>query len=297
MSSRTWGRGGISWTPGDVRAQVYLANHKKSERKRRVVVNWHTGVPRGGPAFPSRARCDSALPPVAAVTEDGHFRAAPIIIEAVDDSTSIAEIKKAIVEKLSSDVPPDRLQLTWWGRKLDDSRQMNTLGSASETTLQLNMRRWPLARPSVEDPPDAPTHCGCTAVRLRALATASKSITLDGLSERTEIRAMRAAVAKTHLAKEVLKAAAAAAAEAGSTDKKKAGVQETSVAEEPAPEKFLLFAVGPDLELESNASTNDMHAHLRTPRGSHGLVHLRDGKTVGDYGLTNDSVVYVCLDK
>jgi len=36
---------------------------------------------------------------------------------------------------------------------------------------------------------------------------------------------------------------------------------------------------------------------LTTPRGTRGLVHLRDGKVLSDYGLVNESVVYVCLDK
>ena len=43
MSSRTWGNGGINWSPGNVQASVFTVYGKETEKKRRVVVNWHTG--------------------------------------------------------------------------------------------------------------------------------------------------------------------------------------------------------------------------------------------------------------
>lgn len=137
---------------------------------------------------------------------------------------------------------------------------------------------------------------------------------------------MRASVCKLTLAKEMWKAAAAAAADAGAGDKKKkdakkdpkAAVAETD--EEITPEKLLMFAEGPDLEAEAEEraaalavakaaaeaaamdggdapAVDESSLPLTTPRGTHGLVHLRDGKVVGDYGLANESIVYVCIDK
>ena len=58
---------------------------------------------------------------------------------------------------------------------------------------------------------------------------------------------------------------------------------------------LLLFSVGPDLEADSILDV-DRGDTLTTPRGTHGLVHLRNGKQLADYGLVTDSLVYVCFD-
>ena len=53
---------------------------------------------------------------------------------------------------------------------------------------------------------------------------------------------------------------------------------------------LLLFAVG--AELEGAAAADEP----TTPRGGHGLVHLRDGHELREYGVGDGDVVYVCLD-
>ena len=53
---------------------------------------------------------------------------------------------------------------------------------------------------------------------------------------------------------------------------------------------LLLFAVG--AELEGAAAADEP----TTPRGGHGLVHLRDVHELREYGVGDGDVVYVCLD-
>ena len=321
MSSRTWGNGGINWSPGNVQASVYTVYGKKTEKKRRVVVNWHTGKldPCGCLASHRERRARPAAHVLyahpttrAAVSDAGNFRNVPFTLDGVDEDTTVGELKTTLTDRLSGDVPPERMKLSRWGAEItDDAKKLGAVASAPEVVFELQVRRRQL--PLRLNPADATgggaaavAPGGCTAVRLRALGAGGKGVKYDGVSDYTEIKALRAAVVNLPIAKEMWKAVAAAAAAAAGGDKKKKDAKAPAEGEEELTvDKLLLFAVGPDLEAEVEAgppaggelAMGSEGALLTTPRGGHWLVHLRDGKLISDYGLVNDSVVYLCLDK
>lgn len=164
-----------------------------------------------------------------------------MVLEAVDDSTPIADVKRLLSEKLGGDTQANRVRLARWGCELDDSQLLRTISSAREVCLEMQIRRRELPRLSTADRanPTAASR-GCRVIRLRVLGTPCNGIKLEGLSEQTEIRTIRSMVAKMPITKELVKARAIALAEANANEKKKA-----ASSKEPG---HVRFASCPELE-------------------------------------------------
>eukprot|EP00966_Prymnesium_polylepis_P028199 652126-Prymnesium_polylepis.1 len=136
MSSRTWGNGGINWAPGNVQAHVFTVYGKKTEvrthtraraneaqrcsqprvhvtqKKRRVVINWHTGEGHPRRSAHSRLRArrfhvsqyNRSAPFLrGAVSDLGNFRNVPVTLEGIDEETTVSDLKTILGDKLSSD--------------------------------------------------------------------------------------------------------------------------------------------------------------------------------------------------
>ena len=67
-------------------------------------------------------------------------------------------------------------------------------------------------------------------------------------------------------------------------------------ADGPPIEAVILLGVGEDLEAPPSPTDEGEGGGPASPARADGLVHLRDGKVLGDYGVPNEAVIYIVLE-
>ena len=187
MSSRTWGNGGIVWSPGQVSANIYV--RQKTDKFRRISINWHT------------------------VSEQGNLKRMTLALDNIDEESTIEQFKAHLTLQIPGGIATERLRLSWWGSELPDSKKLHEIASASEIQLELQVRRRQLpAKSTASDPPTSmtsasdPASLGCTALLLRSIgSTQGRSAVLTGVNDEMDVMAVRALVAKLPLAREMWK--------------------------------------------------------------------------------------------
>ena len=197
----------------------------------------------------------------------------------VDDS---AGYDKAAIEKWLAGTPPTQ----------------------EPATTETSSRTRPFALP----PP--PTGRPLQSLQIRTMCGGGKSAFVDAGSN-MEVSMFRAAVAKLPLAlqawQEDPNADPAEAAEAAKDAKKEPPKKDAKGAasspggaeggDGPPEDKIILLGCGDDLEIEPEEEES-----LETSPGGgqyfggQRLVHLRDGKLLGDYALRHESIVYLVID-
>ena len=285
MASRTWGTGGINWRPGNVQASVNIPryHHQQFTPRKEVPVR--------------RVQVMRTL-----VDEEGRLTKEQLDIDIdplVGDGMTVLELKQEICTKVG-DVECGRLQLALMGRQLQDTQTLREADVPHDAELHVRILRRSAVQPGASSWSRAPTAqppMRLTALRIRTLA--GRSAVLTGLSDDMDVELFRALVMQHPLLQEEAEGCVKVAAEDG----KKAAAKGAAA---PAPEDqspdgdagLLLFGVGLDLDLDPGSEAKDPRPEmpLTTPRGTNGLVHLRDGRELRDYRMRHESVIYVCRD-
>ena len=305
-ASRSWGHGAIQWTPSSVSARVYVHARPPAHRRVRVSTT-HTD-------------------------EEGRLKKSEVTLEA-EATWTMWQIKQSLVAQLPN-IPPERMRLIVYGAEAADEQMLHEVSpTAADVHVRLQLRRRGAGVPqkaAVDDEDDlltAPTHdpyapapappappppppappLGCLHVRTMCGGSAGRSVEVPVTAE-TEVRDFRAIVAKLPLTLKAWHDDPSAAAAPPAKDGKEA---KGSEADAPPLEALLLLGVGDDLELPQSPTPAGEGGVLVAEGGGFvpaggeegaqyfdgaRLVHLRDGKVLGDYSLAHESVVYIVIE-
>ena len=328
-ASRSWGHGAIQWTPSSVKANVYV--HNRAPSHRRVLVSTTTTDAEGRlkqtevvleaegstPILQLKQALAAQLPNVPAE----RMRFVVYGAEANDDqqlsevspTSPEVHVKMQVRRRGAPPPPPPPVD------ELDD--------------LRTPPKHDPLAPAAADDPapppPLPPPPLG--TLHVRTMCGSAKSAALE-VSAETEVRELRERVARLPI---TLKAwhddpAAPPADDAAKKSPPKDAKPAAGGAEGDGPpvESVVLLGVGDDLEIpkapapaaddaaeggaeaEADADAEAAAAAARAAAAAYAaaqqagtkffaglrLVHLRDGRVLGDYGLQHESVVYFVLE-
>ena len=287
-ASRAWGHGAINWT--SLQTQVHPQVRSPARRRLHVATK----------------KAD----------DEGRIKNTEVLVE-VESAVTIGAVKQAIAVELP-DVPPERMKLIIYGAEVSDEQLLKDVSpTAEDVQVKMQLRRRGAPEPPKEVPeddeddlktvptrdpyapapaepaekPPPPPPPPLSVVHVRTMCGGAKSSAVD-VTPDMEVSVLREAVAKLPLTIRAWQEDPAAPPPDDAAKKAPPPKEGAPLGDPPPTEKVLLLGVGDDLEIDpasADSATSQLFEGNR-------LVHLRDGKLLGDYGLPHESVVYFVLE-
>ena len=329
MASRAWGHGAIQWTPSAVTAKVHMPVNRPKERRVLVATSCTDDEGRlkpttitlelEGDATILKVKQSLAAHELLAGVAPERMRLTVYGAEATDEQ------KLQDVSPTAPDVAA-RLQVIRRSASTPRGtpRGAPTDAAAPEAAGEAASRELPTPRPKVAEPEaEAVTVDGAPPLfYLRSAVCGGRPEALHGVSPTMDVKALRELVAKLPLTIRAWHDDPAAAEEARAAGKSApANTYIVKPGDEVPANQVLLLGAGVDLDLEpaeggaggkeggegggegggedgGEGGAQELAAKGGgdSADGTSGLVHLRDGRQLHEYGLESGSVLYVVVE-